>query len=149
MASALGIPLRGRLIQASLQQPAEQLRAYSYTWCAEPAGTEDWTGDPDLPETPAASLAHSWMTMPTSSLARTAQRLFLCLSSTELITAQALLELCDLVAAEDGRGPGLAAGLASIDVVNPVLPEGYEAVAKLNFAIIAAIEADASSHLAL
>ena len=36
--------------------------------------------------------------------------------------------------------------MASIDIVNPVVPEGCEAVAKLNFAIIAAIEADASSN---
>lgn len=64
----------------------------------------------------------------------------------QLIAAQALLELCNLVAAEDGRGPGLAAGLTSIDIVNQVLPERCEAVAKLNFAIIAAIEADASSN---
>ena len=148
VASALGIPLRGRLIQASLQQPAEQLRAYSYYLVRRASRTEDWAGDPDLPETPAA-IACTFADKHGDILAGQDSPETLPVSGQyELIAAQALLELCDLVAAEDGRSPGLAAGLASIDVANPVLPEGYEAAARLNFAMTAAIEADASSHLA-
>ncbi len=146
LASALGTPLRGNDTQAALQRPAEQLRAYSYDLVRRAHRTEGWATDPDLPETPTAiarTFAHhhanitahqdSPETLPVSG-------------QHQLIAAQALLELCSIIATEDGHGPGLAAGLASIDIVNPVLPDGYEAVAKLNFAITAAIEADAGSR---
>ncbi len=146
LASALSTPLRGNDTQAALQRPAEQLRAYSYDLIRRANRTEGWAADPDLPETPAI-VARTFVNDHADITAHQNRPETLPVSEQhQLIAAQALLELCNLVAAEDGRGPGLAAGMASIDIANPVLPEGCEAVAKLNFAITAAIEADAGSR---
>ncbi len=110
LASALGTPLRGNDTQAALQRPAEQLPAYSYDLVRRANRTEGWAADPDLPETPAI-VARTFVNDHADITAHQNRPETLPVSGQhQLIAAQALLELCNLVAAEDGRGPGRAAG---------------------------------------
>ncbi|MFF7590307.1 hypothetical protein ACFZCK_22720 [Kitasatospora purpeofusca] len=146
LADALGAPLRGNDTQADLQQPAEQLRAYSYALVRRANRTPGWTSDPTSPPAPDA-IADTFARTHADVLAHLANAEALPYSGQcQLIAALALIELCGLVAHEDGRQPGLAAGMADIDITHPIIPEGNEASAKLNFALTAAIEADRGSR---
>jgi hypothetical protein len=142
LASAFGMPLRGNTTQAALQQPVEQLRAYSYDLVRRAHRTAGWTTDPDRPETPR-DIADTFARQHADILAyQDSPESLPIFKQYQLIAVLALLELCDMVGAEDDQSSGLAAGLASVDITNPVVPDGYEAVARLNFALVAAIEAD-------
>ncbi len=139
---ALGLPLRGRDTQAALTEPAKALRMYSYDLVRRANRSAGWAQDPVRPRTPdriaeavaldqADILAHrdSLEHLPPSEQAR-------------LLAVQTLLEVCGLVADEDGQGPGLISGFASLDITNLLIPQEFQATAKLNFAFTAAIEAD-------
>lgn len=146
LAKALGAPLRGNNTQADLQQPCEQLRAYSYDLVRRIHRTPGWAADPTHPAQPAA-IADAFTRAHADILAHQDDPLGLSHSTQcRLVAFLSFLELCSLVASEDGTTPGLAQGLAGIDITHPVIPEDNDAAAKLNFSLTAAIEADRGSH---
>lgn len=142
LADGLGLQMRGRSVQEALTQPVLDLRAYSYDLVRRAHRPQEWAPDPKHPTSPA-QIAAAFTRDHAGILAQQADPEALPLrDQCRLIAVQTLLEMCDLVAAEDGHSPGLAAGLSSLDVTNPQIPQEYPAMARLNFALTAAIEAD-------
>ncbi|MFE0349447.1 P-loop NTPase family protein [Streptomyces griseoluteus] len=142
LADGLGLQMRGRAVQAALTQPVLDLRAYSYDLVRRARRPQEWDPDPEHP-TPPAQIAAAFACNQADILAQQEDPQALPLRDQyRLIAVRTLLEVCDLVAAEDGHRPGLAAGLAALDVANPQISQEYPAVARLDFALTAAIEAD-------
>ncbi|MGA5164061.1 hypothetical protein [Streptomyces pseudogriseolus] len=142
LADGLGLQMRRRAVQAALTQPVLDLRAYSYDLVRRARRPQEWAPDPEHP-TPPAQIAAAFACNQADILARQEDPQALPLrDQCRLIAVRTLLEVCDLVAAEDGHRPGLASGLAALDVANPQISQEYPAVARLDFALTAAIEAD-------
>lgn len=142
LANGLGLRMRGRNVQAALTQPVLDLRAYSYDLVRRAHRPQEWAPDPVHP-TPPDQIAAAFARDQAGVLAQREDPEALPLREQyRLIAVQTLLDVCDLVAAEDGHNPGLAAGLSTLDVANPQIPQEYPAVARLDFALTAAIEAD-------
>lgn len=138
---ALGLSLRDQATQAALEKPAKALRVYSYDLVRRAHRPTDWAQNPNQPLAPdrvAEAIARDQADI----LAHQDHPERLSPSEqAHLIAVQALLEACALVADEDGQGPGLAAGFAELDITNPQIPPQFEATAKLDFALTAALEA--------
>lgn len=144
---ALGLPLRGRAIQAALEEPAKALRVYSYDLVRRAHRPADWAQNQDRPQAPDR-VAEAVMRDQADILTHQDHPERLGPNEqAHLIAVQALLEVCALVADEDGQGPGLAAGFADLDVTDLQISPEFRATAKLNFALAAALEADKSQPL--
>ncbi len=146
VADALGIPLRTNNTQAALQEPTEGLRSYSYALVRRANRTPGWAPHP-VNLTSPESIGDTFTREHAEIF--THEQNIESLSESEkfrLAAFVALRELCSMVDEEDGTNPGLAAGLSSVDVTRPMIPDGYAATAKLNFALTAAIEADRGSQ---
>ncbi|MET8134118.1 hypothetical protein ABZV24_19540 [Streptomyces sp. NPDC005251] len=142
LADGLGLQRRGRDVQAALTQPVLELRAYSYDLVRRARRPQEWAPDPEHP-TPPAQIAAAVACDQAAVLAQLEDPQALPLRDQyRLIAVRTLLEVCDLVAVEDGHSPGLAAGLATLDITNPQISQEYPAVTRLDFALNAAIEAD-------
>ncbi|MFD8751936.1 hypothetical protein ACFV0O_13280 [Kitasatospora sp. NPDC059577] len=145
---ALSLPLRGRATQAALEEPAKALHAYSYDLVRRAHRPPDWATNPDRPQAPdrvAEAVAHDQAAV--LALQDHPEQLTPG-DQAHLIAVQTLLEVCALVADEDGQGSGLAVGFADLDTTKLQIPPECHAAAKLNFALTAAIEADKAQPLA-
>jgi hypothetical protein len=146
VADALGIPLRTNNTQAEIQEPIERLRSYSYALVRRANRTPGWASDP-VNLTSPESIGDTFASAHAEIFTHEQNVESLSVSDQcRLVAFVALRELCSMVGEEDGKKPGLAAGLSSIDVTHPMIPDGYAATAKLNFALTAAIEADRGSQ---
>lgn len=129
-------------MQTALTQPILDLRAYSYDLVRRAHRPQEWAPDSEHP-TPPAQIAAAFARDQADILAQQENPEALPLrDQCRLIAVQTLLEMCDLVAAEDGHSPGLAAGLSALDISNPQISQEYPAVARVDFAMSAAIQAD-------
>ncbi|MEU3511316.1 hypothetical protein ABZ733_26175 [Streptomyces longwoodensis] len=145
-AEALGLPLRTNDMQRAVRDAVDQLTAYSYALVRRAHRAPGWSADPHLPPPPEVTAtefadAHSTLLEQAESGAPLSER-----EQSRIRAAVALFELCQLVAEEDGAGPGLAAGLAALDPHHVVLPDDNPAVEVADNALTAAIEADRASY---
>ncbi|MFJ4732527.1 hypothetical protein ACIP6V_09585 [Streptomyces sp. NPDC088770] len=142
LADGLDLQMRGRDVRAALTQPVQDLRAYSYDLVRRNRRPHEWARDPVQPTSPA-QIAATFARGQADILARCEDAEALPVPEQWRLTAvQTLLEVCDLVAAEDGHCPGLAAGMSAGDDTDLEFPQKYPAAARLFYAVSAAIEAD-------
>ncbi|MFF5759843.1 hypothetical protein OG495_36275 [Streptomyces longwoodensis] len=145
-AEALGLSLRTDDMHTAVRAAVDQLTAYSYTLVRRAYRTPGWYPDPHQPPPPEVTMAefagaHSTLLERATSGAPLSER-----EQSRIRAVVALFELCQLVADENGTGPGLAAGLAALDPRTLVLPEDNPAVGAAHTALAAAIEADRASY---
>lgn len=144
-AEALGLPLRSNDMQTAVRAAVDQLTAYSYALVRRAHRAPGWSADPHQPPPPEVTAAefagaHSALLERAESGTPPSER-----EQSRIRAAVALFELCQLVAEEDGTGPGLAAGLAALDPHHLFLPEDNPAVEVADNALTSAIEADRAS----
>jgi hypothetical protein len=145
-AEALSLPLRTNDMHRAVREAVDQLTAYSYALVRRAHRTPGWSADPHQPPSPEMTAAefagaHSALLEQAKSGTPLRER-----EQSRIRAVVALCELCQLVAEEDGTGPGLAAGLAALDPHHLVLPEDNPAVEVADRALTAAIEADRASY---
>ncbi|MFE1341564.1 hypothetical protein ACFW6K_28290 [Streptomyces sp. NPDC058733] len=145
-AEALGLPLRTNDMQIAVRDAVDQLTAYSYALVRRAHRTPGWSADPHQPPPPEVTAAefagaHSSLLEQAESSSPLSER-----EQARVRAAVALFKLCQLVAEENGTGPGLAAGLAALDPHHLVLPDDNPAVEVADNALAAAIEADRASY---
>ncbi|MEW2559686.1 hypothetical protein [Streptomyces griseorubiginosus] len=145
-AKALGLPLRTNDMQKAVRDAGDQLTAYSYALVRRAHRTPGWSADPHQPSPPEVTAAefaaaHSALLGQAESGTPLSER-----DQSRIRAAVALFELCQLVAEEDGTGPGLAAGLAALDPHHLVLPDDNPAVEAFDRTLAAAIDADRANH---
>ncbi|MFF7189581.1 hypothetical protein ACFZAR_31100 [Streptomyces sp. NPDC008222] len=145
-AEALSLPLRTNDMHKTVRDAVDQLTAYSYALVRRAHRTPGWSADPHQPPPPEVTAAefasaHSTLLEQAESGTPLTER-----EQSRIRAAVALFELCQLVAEENGTGPGLAAGLAALDPHHLFLPEDNPAVEVADNALTAAIEADRASY---
>jgi hypothetical protein len=141
ISTALALPLHTPDVGAALAQPSRQLIEFSYEQVRQVSRDPAWHPPPGRAIAPQR-IADEVSARFAAVLADTDSQEVETSEDHAAVAARAMLALCEVVSAEDGRESGLAQQLADIDITALTTQEAGSAAYLFNLAHATALQAD-------